>query len=51
MRYESITVEGNAIRLKFTHMTGGLMAKGGEVKTFTIAGKDGNRCPDRAHRQ
>ena len=40
-----MTVEGNAIRLKFTHVTGGLVAKGGDLKTFTIAGKDGKFVP------
>ncbi len=44
-RYDSMAIEGNAIRLKFTHVTGGLMAKGGDLKTFTIAGKDGKFVP------
>ena len=44
-RYDSMTAEGNAIRLRFTHVTAGLMAKGGELKTFTIAGKDGKFVP------
>jgi sialate O-acetylesterase len=44
-RYDSMSIEGNAIRLKFTHVTGGLMAKGGDLKTFTIAGKDGKFVP------
>jgi sialate O-acetylesterase len=39
-RYESMKVEGHAIRLKFTH-NAGLTARGGDLKTFTIAGKDG----------
>ena len=38
-------VEGNAIRLKFTHVTGGLVAKDGDLKTFIIAGKDGKFVP------
>jgi sialate O-acetylesterase len=38
--FDSMKVEGNAIRLKFTHIGQGLMAKGGDLKTFTIAGKD-----------
>jgi sialate O-acetylesterase len=44
-RYDSMKVEGNAIRIKFTHTTGGLVAKGGELKTFVIAGKDGKFVP------
>jgi sialate O-acetylesterase len=43
--YESMTVEDNAIRIKFTHVTGGLVAKGGDLKTFLIAGKDGKFVP------
>jgi sialate O-acetylesterase len=38
-RYESMNVESNAIRLKFSHCVGGLVAKGGEsLKGFVIAG-------------
>jgi sialate O-acetylesterase len=34
-------VEGNAIRVKFSHLGGGLVAKGGEpLKWFVIAGAD-----------
>jgi sialate O-acetylesterase len=40
-QYESMTVEGNAIRLKFSHLGGGLVAKDGPLKTFEIAGADG----------
>jgi sialate O-acetylesterase len=43
--YQSMNVEGNAIRLQFTHVDAGLVAKGGELKTFTIAGKDGKFVP------
>jgi sialate O-acetylesterase len=43
--YDSMKVEGNAIRLKFTHAATGLVAKGGELKTFVIAGKDGKFVP------
>jgi sialate O-acetylesterase len=39
-RYESMNEEGNAIRLKFTHLGGGLVAKGGPLKWFQIAGAD-----------
>jgi sialate O-acetylesterase len=44
-RYDSMKIEGNAIRIKFTHVSGGLVAKGGDLKTFTIAGKDGKFVP------
>jgi sialate O-acetylesterase len=41
--FDSMTVEGNAIRLKFTHVGGGLVAKGGgPLKQFAIAGADQN---------
>jgi sialate O-acetylesterase len=33
-------VEGSAIRLTFTHVGGGLVAKGGPLKWFQIAGAD-----------
>ena len=40
--YRSMTVEGGAIRLHFTHLGGGLVAKGGQKLTgFAIAGADG----------
>jgi len=38
--YESMTVDGNAIRLKFSHTDGGLVAKDGPLKWFQIAGAD-----------
>ncbi|HEX4086017.1 MAG TPA: sialate O-acetylesterase [Chthoniobacteraceae bacterium] len=39
--YDSMTIEGNKVRLKFTHLDGGLIAKGGgPLKTFSIAGAD-----------
>ena len=37
--YESSTVEGNTIRLKFSHADG-LTAKGGPLKQFAVAGED-----------
>jgi sialate O-acetylesterase len=41
--YESMQVEGGAIRVKFLHLGGGLVAKGGEpLKWFVIAGADKN---------
>ena len=38
--YATMAVEGNAIRVKFDHVAGGLVAKGGPLKTFAIAGED-----------
>jgi sialate O-acetylesterase len=43
--YDSMTVEGNTIRIKFKHLGGGLVAKGGDLKTFTIAGADEKFVP------
>jgi sialate O-acetylesterase len=40
--YESMKIEGNAIRLKFSHVDGGLVAKDGPLKWFQIAGADQN---------
>ncbi|MGA3099881.1 MAG: sialate O-acetylesterase, partial [Bryobacteraceae bacterium] len=40
--YDSIEVEGQSIRVKFSHVGGGLVAKGGELKWFQIAGADRN---------
>jgi len=40
--YDSMQVEGNAIRVKFTHVSGGLVAKGGDLKWFQVAGADKN---------
>jgi len=39
--YESMKVEGDKVRLKFKHLGGGLVAKGGDKLTgFAIAGED-----------
>lgn len=38
--YESMTIEGNKIRIKFNNVGGGLAAKGGDLKEFAIAGVD-----------
>ena len=38
--FDSMTVEGNKIRLIFKHLGGGLAAKGGPLKQFTICGAD-----------
>ncbi len=37
--YESMKVEGNTIRLGFTNVGGGLVAKGDELQGFAIAGQ------------
>jgi sialate O-acetylesterase len=39
--YQSMQKEGNKIRLTFTHTGGGLVAKGGNLRGFAIASKDG----------
>jgi sialate O-acetylesterase len=39
--YTGIKVEGGKAILSFSHLGGGLEAKGGELKGFTIAGADG----------
>jgi sialate O-acetylesterase len=39
-RYDSMTVQGNTVRVKFAHVGGGLAAKGGPLKGFQIAGAD-----------
>lgn len=38
--YESMRVEGNRVRIRFTHVDGELVAKGGELVGFEIAGED-----------
>jgi sialate O-acetylesterase len=40
--YESMKIEGGAIRLKFSHVDGALVAKDGPLKWFQIAGADQN---------
>jgi sialate O-acetylesterase len=39
--YRRVTVEKGTLRLHFDHCGGGLLAKGGQLKGFTIAGSDG----------
>jgi len=46
--YKSMKVEGNKVYLTFTHVDGGLVAKGGELKTFVIAGADQKFVPAHA---
>jgi sialate O-acetylesterase len=43
--YQSTQAEGNALRLRFSHLGGGLVAKGGPLETFEIAGADGRYVP------
>ena len=43
--YASSQVEGGAIRVHFTHLGGGLVAKGGPLKWFVIAGADHQFVP------
>jgi sialate O-acetylesterase len=38
--YRSHSVEGDAVRVEFDHLGGGLEARGGALKGFTIAGED-----------
>jgi sialate O-acetylesterase len=38
--YRSLTIEGARIRLSFAHTDGGLVARGGALKTFYIAGAE-----------
>jgi sialate O-acetylesterase len=47
--YKSMEVEGGAIRVTFSHLGGGLVAKGGEpLKWFVIAGADMKFVPAEA---
>jgi sialate O-acetylesterase len=38
--YKAMKMEGHSIRLSFEHVDGGLVARGGELKGFAIAGED-----------
>lgn len=40
--YKMMTVEGDAIRIHYDHVGGGLEARGGALKQFAIAGEDRN---------
>ena len=44
----SSTAESGALRLRFTHLGGGLVAQGGALKTFEVAGTDGQFVPAEA---
>jgi sialate O-acetylesterase len=39
-KFENMTVDGDKAILRFTHATGGLVARGGPLSGFTIAGED-----------
>ena len=39
--FQDSAAEANAVRLRFRHVDGGLMSKGGPLKGFSIAGADG----------
>jgi sialate O-acetylesterase len=43
--YESMSIEGDKIVIRFQHVGGGLAARGGELTDFTIAGADGDFVP------
>ncbi len=46
--YDSMKAKGGNIILSFKHVGGGLVAKDGELKGFTIAGEDKNFVPAQA---
>ena len=46
--YEAMKTEGNAVDLSFTHVGGGLVAKDGDLRGFTVAGADGKFVPAKA---
>jgi sialate O-acetylesterase len=47
--FASMTVKGGKAILRFSHVGGGLLAKGGALTGFTMAGADGIFHPARAH--
>ncbi len=46
--YAGKTIEGNKVILRFKHVGSGLVAKGGELKGFTVAGQDREFVPAKA---
>jgi len=46
--FKSLKTDGSRAILSFEHTGGGLVAKGGELKGFTIAGTDGKFVPAKA---
>lgn len=49
--YDSMTAKGGKLVINFKHVGGGLIAKDGELKGFTIAGEDRQFVPARAQIQ
>ncbi|MEY3897466.1 MAG: hypothetical protein RLZZ214_2987 [Verrucomicrobiota bacterium] len=49
--FDSMTAKGGKIAISFKHVGGGLIAKDGELKGFTIAGEDKNFVPAQAQIQ
>ncbi len=46
--YKEMKVAGNEVGIRFDHTGGGLVAKDGDLKGFTIAGADGKFVPAKA---
>jgi len=46
--YDAMSVSGNRVTLTFEHLGGGLVAKDGALRGFTIAGADGKFSPAQA---
>lgn len=46
--YAKSSVDGNKLRLSFTHLGGGLVAQNGPLKGFTVAGEDRKFHPAKA---
>jgi sialate O-acetylesterase len=46
--YDSMTIDGDKVTLHFKHVGSGLVAKGGELSGFTIAGEDQKFYPAQA---
>ena len=46
--YESQRIEGSSLNLRFRHTHGGLVAKGGRLKGFEVAGEDRKFSPAEA---
>ena len=47
--FRQAVLEGTSVRIWFDHASGELVAQGGELKTFEIAGEDENFVPAEAH--
>ena len=50
-QFDAMTVEGNRAVLHFKHVGGGLVAKDGELKGFTVAGANKTFLPAKAQIQ